>query len=44
MLSAPSAIVTEMTHGFRYADLMLVPASGMVLRRISVAAPETRPA
>jgi hypothetical protein len=43
MLSADSGAVTEMLDGPRYDDLMLVPAGGMVPRRISATTPETSP-
>jgi hypothetical protein len=44
MLSPASGGVTEMPDGPRDDDLMLVPADGMMLRRVSAAAPETSPA
>ena len=44
MLSADSGVVTEMPDGAPYADLMLVPAGGMVLRRMRPAGPSTLPA
>jgi hypothetical protein len=44
MLSAGSRVVTEMPDGAPYADLMLVPAGGMVLRRMRPAGPSTLPA
>ena len=43
MLSAASGVVTEMPDGPRYADWMIAPAAGMVLRRLK-AGPETSPA
>jgi hypothetical protein len=43
MLSADSGVVTEMPDGPRKDELMLVPAGGMVLRRMSAAAPEIVP-
>jgi hypothetical protein len=44
MLSADSGVVIEMPDGAPYADLMLVPAGGMVLRRMRPAGPSTLPA
>ena len=44
MLSANSGVVTEMPDGPHHDDLMLVPAGGMVPRRISADAPEISPA
>jgi hypothetical protein len=41
---ADSGVVTEMPDGPRYGDLLLVPAGGMALRRMSAAARETLPA
>jgi hypothetical protein len=44
MLSADSGVVTEMPDGAPYADLMRVPAGGMVRRRMRPAGPSTLPA
>jgi hypothetical protein len=44
MLSADSGAVIEMPDGPRYADLMHVPAGGIVLRRMSAAGREISPA